>query len=60
MHLRAMKSAHERRRNSSASPVLALFSGGILGDIAPTILQLLGFEQPDEMGGKSLIEELVE
>ena len=35
------------------------FSGtlnnGKLGDIAPTVLQLLGVPQPSEMGGKSLI-----
>jgi len=28
---------------------------GILADIAPTILELLGIEQPDEMTGKSLV-----
>jgi len=28
---------------------------GILGDIAPTILELLHIEQPEEMTGKSLI-----
>jgi 2,3-bisphosphoglycerate-independent phosphoglycerate mutase len=30
--------------------------GGILGDIAPTMLDLLGVEQPKEMTGKSLIQ----
>jgi 2,3-bisphosphoglycerate-independent phosphoglycerate mutase len=29
---------------------------GILGDIAPTILQLMGLAQPDKMTGRSLIE----
>ncbi len=29
---------------------------GILADIAPTILELLGIEKPEEMTGKSLIE----
>ncbi len=29
---------------------------GVLGDIAPTILELLGIDQPAEMTGKSLIE----
>ncbi len=29
---------------------------GILGDIAPTILQLLGMEKPKGMGGKTLIK----
>jgi 2,3-bisphosphoglycerate-independent phosphoglycerate mutase len=31
-------------------------SGGILADVAPTVLQVLGIEQPGEMTGKSLIE----
>jgi 2,3-bisphosphoglycerate-independent phosphoglycerate mutase len=30
--------------------------GGILADVAPTVLQLLGIAQPAEMTGKSLIE----
>lgn len=29
--------------------------GGILGDLAPTVLDLLGLEQPKEMTGKTLI-----
>ena len=29
---------------------------GILADVAPTVLQLLGIEQPPEMTGRSLIE----
>lgn len=32
-----------------------LRDGGILGDIAPTILTVLGVEQPKEMTGKSII-----
>ena len=32
-------------------------SGGRLADIAPTMLQVLGLPQPEEMTGKSLIEE---
>ena len=31
--------------------------GGILADVAPTILQALGLEQPPAMTGRSLIEE---
>jgi len=34
---------------------LELRDGGVLADVAPTLLQLLGFTQPDEMTGKSLI-----
>ncbi len=30
---------------------------GILADIAPTLLRMLGVEQPAEMTGKSLIRE---
>ena len=30
--------------------------GGILADVAPTVLDLLGIEQPPEMTGRSLIE----
>jgi len=33
-----------------------LREGGVLADIAPTMLQLLGVEQPAEMTGKSLIK----
>jgi 2,3-bisphosphoglycerate-independent phosphoglycerate mutase len=30
--------------------------GGVLADVAPTVLQVLGLEQPSEMTGRSLIE----
>jgi 2,3-bisphosphoglycerate-independent phosphoglycerate mutase len=30
---------------------------GVLGDVAPTILDLMGIAQPDQMTGKSLIEK---
>jgi 2,3-bisphosphoglycerate-independent phosphoglycerate mutase len=30
--------------------------GGVLADVAPTILEVLGIEQPEEMTGRSLIE----
>jgi 2,3-bisphosphoglycerate-independent phosphoglycerate mutase len=33
-----------------------LRDGGVLGDVAPTLLELLGLNQPEEMTGKSLIE----
>jgi 2,3-bisphosphoglycerate-independent phosphoglycerate mutase len=35
---------------------LQLRHGGILGDVAPTILQLLGLTQPEEMTGRSLLK----
>jgi 2,3-bisphosphoglycerate-independent phosphoglycerate mutase len=34
---------------------LRLRDGGILADVAPTLLDLLGIEQPPEMTGRSLI-----
>src|SRR5579884_965120 len=37
-------------------PGLRLRASGILADVAPTVLQLLGIEQPQQMTGKSLIE----
>ncbi len=37
-------------------PDLELREGGVLADVAPTILQLLGYQQPAEMTGVSLIE----
>jgi 2,3-bisphosphoglycerate-independent phosphoglycerate mutase len=33
-----------------------LRSGGILADVTPTLLELMGQDQPDEMTGESLIE----
>ena len=38
------------------TPIDQLRAGGALGDVAPTILQLLGLSQPDEMTGRSLAE----
>jgi len=37
-------------------PGLRLRDGGILADIAPTVLELLGLPKPDDMTGQSLIE----
>jgi 2,3-bisphosphoglycerate-independent phosphoglycerate mutase len=34
-----------------------LRDGGVLADVAPTVLELLGFEQPEAMTGKSLLQE---
>ena len=36
---------------------LELRSGGNLGDVAPTMLELMGLEQPVEMTGKSIIKK---
>jgi 2,3-bisphosphoglycerate-independent phosphoglycerate mutase len=35
---------------------LALREGGVLADVAPTVLHLLGIEPPPEMKGRSLIQ----
>jgi 2,3-bisphosphoglycerate-independent phosphoglycerate mutase len=37
-------------------PGLELRKGGVLADVAPTLLELLAYEQPGEMTGVSLIE----
>jgi 2,3-bisphosphoglycerate-independent phosphoglycerate mutase len=34
---------------------VTLRSGGVLADVAPTVLELLGIDQPAEMTGRSLI-----
>ena len=33
-------------------------SGGTLADVAPTILEVMGIKKPDEMTGRSLLEEI--
>src|SRR5207244_5090860 len=38
-------------------PGLELRAGGVLADVAPTALKLLGIEAPVEMTGRSLISE---
>ncbi|NMA90622.1 MAG: 2,3-bisphosphoglycerate-independent phosphoglycerate mutase, partial [Amphibacillus sp.] len=35
---------------------IELRDGGILGDLAPTLLDLLGIDQPEDMTGQSLIK----
>jgi 2,3-bisphosphoglycerate-independent phosphoglycerate mutase len=40
----------------TGSGVGSLREGGVLADVAPTVLDLLGVEQPPEMTGESLIE----
>ncbi len=39
----------------NADPAYRLREGGCLADIAPTLIQLMGMEQPKEMTGKSLL-----
>ena len=39
----------------NADPSLGLREGGCLADIAPTLIELMGMEQPAEMTGKSLL-----
>jgi 2,3-bisphosphoglycerate-independent phosphoglycerate mutase len=36
-------------------PGLSLHDGGVLADVAPTVLEMLGIPQPAEMSGRSLI-----
>lgn len=39
----------------NADPVYGLREGGCLADIAPTLIELMGMEQPKEMTGTSLL-----
>lgn len=39
----------------NADPAYQLREGGCLADIAPTLIELMGLEQPAEMTGKSLL-----
>lgn len=39
----------------NADPSYKLREGGCLADIAPTLIELMGMEQPNEMTGKSLL-----
>ncbi len=39
----------------NADPAYGLREGGCLADIIPTLLELMGMEQPEEMTGKSLL-----
>ncbi len=41
----------------NADPAYRLREGGCLADIAPTLIELMGMEQPKEMTGKSLLEK---
>ena len=39
----------------NADPAYGLREGGCLADIIPTLIELMGKEQPAEMTGKSLL-----
>jgi 2,3-bisphosphoglycerate-independent phosphoglycerate mutase len=39
----------------NADPAYKLKEGGCLADIAPTLIELMGMEQPKEMSGTSLL-----
>ena len=39
----------------NADPSYKLREGGVLADIVPTLIELMGMEQPKEMTGKSLL-----
>ncbi len=39
----------------NADPAYTLREGGCLADIVPTLIELMGMEQPEEMTGKSLL-----
>ena len=41
----------------NADPSYKLREGGCLADIVPTLIELMGMEQPKEMTGKSLLEK---
>jgi 2,3-bisphosphoglycerate-independent phosphoglycerate mutase len=52
-----------RRKNSrSERDILKIYSNiaGVLTDVAPTILELMGLKKPEEMTGISLIDKLIE
>ena len=50
-----------RQKERSKEEILAIKNqiGGIITDIAPTILELMNIEKPDEMTGESLLPELI-
>jgi len=50
----------KREKSQEKLEVEKIEIGGILADVAPTILELMGLSQPSEMTGKSLLKILVE
>ena len=44
-------------KDPEAVHVEPTLNDGVLADIAPTMLELMGVKQPAEMSGKSLIQE---
>ena len=53
---RTPRTRSTRCPSSSPSRASTLRDGGVLADVAPTILEMLGIEQPAEMTGRSLLE----
>ena len=47
----------KRKLFVNADPKYTLRENGCLADIVPTLIQLMGMEQPVEMTGKSLLVE---
>src|SRR3989338_597292 len=51
----------ERKESRDKSEILKQYSkvGGVISDVAPTILELMGIEKPADMTGVSLLDELI-
>ncbi|MDO8743049.1 MAG: 2,3-bisphosphoglycerate-independent phosphoglycerate mutase [Candidatus Azambacteria bacterium] len=49
-----------KEKSQEEIEVAKIETGGILADVAPTILELMGLPQPPEMTGKSLLKLLAE
>lgn len=50
----------KREKSQEEIEIVKLEVGGILADVAPTILELMGLPQPPEMTGKSLLKLFAE
>ena len=46
---------HDNYRSREYSPLYSRNPEGVLADVAPTILKIMGIAKPQEMTGKSLI-----
>ena len=52
---RGLGDVYKRQILVNADPAYKLREGGCLADIAPTLIELMGMQQPAEMTGKSLL-----